>query len=222
MRSNVECRRCGCGSIIGLRESCTKCAAAQRARLHAEGVAGKERRGSGMYDNGSMVGRWFIQGFHDSPEQQRRHAVDAACKKLAGREPPKVHTRIEGSWVEPPQECKNSCGAQHWDDAVGCNKCGTTWARYARAPKLGRLVPPRPLPPTPVPVSTPAIGEVVSWEVAKADMQARPEARYKVDAKGCAGIVYGWQGDRLKFGPTLGYLATTALKHFDSPWTRVA
>jgi hypothetical protein len=113
-------------------------------------------------------------------ERKRRHAVDAACKKLAGREPPKVHTRIEGSWVEPPQECKNSCGAQHWDDAVGCNKCGTTWARYARAPKLGRLVPPRPLPPTPVPVSTPAIGEVVSWEVAKADMQARPEARYRM------------------------------------------
>ena len=47
--ADVFTRRCGCGNLIGLRESCPRCAAEKRAALHAVGigtrefVAGKER-----------------------------------------------------------------------------------------------------------------------------------------------------------------------------------
>lgn len=43
MRSKVEYRRCGCGQLIGLRESCARCADKRRAELHAGGVAGSEQ-----------------------------------------------------------------------------------------------------------------------------------------------------------------------------------
>jgi hypothetical protein len=42
MRSKTEYRRCGCGNLIGLRESCARCADKRRAELHASGVGHRE------------------------------------------------------------------------------------------------------------------------------------------------------------------------------------
>lgn len=42
MRAKHEWRTCGCGAQIGLRESCARCASAERARLHASGIGHKE------------------------------------------------------------------------------------------------------------------------------------------------------------------------------------
>lgn len=144
MRSNVECRRCGCGSIIGLRESCPKCVAAQRARLHAQRVGNTETYAwcSASYDNGQSADRYTVRGYDEVAmfDAGKYEAMIAACDK-----------------------------------------------RIARLVYVGTPSP-KPLPPTPVPVGglshlaagfPPAIGEVVSWDIAKADMQARPEARYR-------------------------------------------
>lgn len=54
MRSNVEQRRCGCGNIIGLRESCARCADKARARLHAERVGHREGWRSYRGDGSSL------------------------------------------------------------------------------------------------------------------------------------------------------------------------
>jgi hypothetical protein len=51
MRSNVEQRRCGCGSIIGLRESCLVCTSRRRAELHAAGYCRSDGTGQ-PYDCG--------------------------------------------------------------------------------------------------------------------------------------------------------------------------
>jgi hypothetical protein len=55
MRSNMECRRCGCGSILSLRESCARCADKRRAELHASGLGSVERPRQ-SYDNGQHQG----------------------------------------------------------------------------------------------------------------------------------------------------------------------
>lgn len=55
MRSKTEYRRCGCGAILSLRESCSRCASAERARLHAQGIGHKEGCCEFRGDGGSML-----------------------------------------------------------------------------------------------------------------------------------------------------------------------
>jgi hypothetical protein len=55
MRSNVEWRRCPCGNLVGLRESCARCADKRRAELHASGLCNAERPRQ-PYDNGQHQG----------------------------------------------------------------------------------------------------------------------------------------------------------------------
>jgi hypothetical protein len=129
-------RRCGCGLILGVRESCAKCTAAQRARLHAGGVGHMEEswKAGVLYDSGQRaVDPATLPG---TPEYERVYGVDAKYTRLIAA-------------------------------------CDARISRLVR--EQACLAKPE--------SKLPAIGEVVSWSVAKADMQARPEARYH--AKGC-------------------------------------
>jgi hypothetical protein len=56
VRGGAFTRRCGCGAVIGVRESCAACASRQRAELHARGLAVRE---------GRRPEDWFVPGAYE-------------------------------------------------------------------------------------------------------------------------------------------------------------
>jgi hypothetical protein len=148
MRAKHEWRTCGCGQQIRLRESCKRCADAARARLHAEGFC--RRDGTGQpYDCGK-------------PPLGPRPAW-ARLKLPSGRAvsvtpAPGVDVVLdEVAMYKPP-----TVTHEQMRDAVR-HVYGYEWADALQPP---------------VKHEPPPVGAEVSYEVALADMQRRPDARY--------------------------------------------
>lgn len=173
MSENVLQKRCGCGALHGLRESCSRCADRQRSVLHASGVA-------------TMRG----QEHCGHPEEHWRRDTDrcglcgvagyAAIR--AGKHP---HAK---SWADLKLPERGFGNGRRSDGSVVLDEV----AEYKPLPsEAERRVREHFCEHEP-----PAIGEHVSYERAKADMQARPEARYEHSAANGVGV-YGIVGTQL-------------------------
>lgn len=205
MRSNVETRMCkACNAPLALRESCARCADKARARLHAEGKAGKERKSWQAYDNGSEVGRWFIPGFHSTfgvPLSEADKLIEDGALELVNstpkHEPPPVGAEVSYEValadMQRRPEARYENAVMYNRDTYRvrgvCLECLLYGAWSASSLHVDTLRSHRWVR-LPDATTLPAIGAEVSWSEAKRDMQARKEARYRPTCS--PGHEYAW------------------------------
>lgn len=191
MRSNVEWKRCPCGNLTGLRESCVRCASAARARLHEAGIARDEGVHYRPIDVAKLADGWAW------PDEQAERLREHFCKHV----PPAVGDRV--SWAVAERDMRERPEARYEHAAAngartyrldggqlksigigydcdasfsgGYEHTGT-WVRLEDA--SGTTVP--------------AVGAEVSWSEAKADMMRRKEARYRPGHD--RDVSYAWSG----------------------------
>lgn len=232
MRSNVECRRCGCGAIVGLRESCPKCAAAQRVRLHADGVGDSE--GREIPSLSMWAGKELLRK-DTPPDEPVRYSIsladryegiiEAAVAQLKyDKELDDMYAFAEELEAQLQQaKVANQRGvidAALADVAVA----GVDWGREDGGAIVTGVRHPDGTFELTGHFQIPAIGEVVSWEVAKADMQARPEASYKTTH--CKWLRRWLRHDRLQVSidgaKWREEMVRIGCGHAASEWVRVA
>lgn len=181
---DVFTRRCGCGAILALRESCGVCASRKRAELlHAAGFCRRESGGATPYDNGKprlgkapdgaslklpsgrelsvtpARGKNVVldEVTEYKPLSVTREQMEAALNaRHMAKHNPCSHPVLRAS--QKNGDCPDCGGAVAWTYGSAFTIC-----KDARKDKH----------------EPPPVGAEVEWSVAERDMRARPEARYR-------------------------------------------
>jgi len=106
-------RRCGCGQLLALRESCPVCATAARARLHAAGVATSELGEATSPPPGAKRSSYTLWSELDLPDVPVTVPRDALGLEAWLPDTPQRPFSEHVAALRGQEHCKHS--EEHWD-----------------------------------------------------------------------------------------------------------